>query len=335
MASTARLLELLSLLQSGANHSGPMIAERLGVTERTIRRDVDRLRELGYAVDSRRGSAGSYSLGVGGASVPPLILDRDETLALAVCVRAAAGESVTGVAEAAERALAKLHQSLPPRSRAEADALASATVRLPSSGDEVDHAVLVLVTAACREGERLQLEYRDGAGNVTDRRVEPFRVVNVERRWYLVAHDLERQAWRTFRLDRFVSVRRTGHGIRLVDPPDAGAFVRASITTAPYRYHAVIRIASAIDAVAPHVPPRFAMLEEIDSGTTMLTAGADDLEYLVIRLGVLPFPFTVVSPPELAQLMEEVGARMVSASRTQPAGVGISRAPKPHGNAHT
>ncbi|HUF97443.1 MAG TPA: WYL domain-containing protein [Ilumatobacter sp.] len=315
MASTARLLELLSLLQSGANHSGPVIAERLGVTERTIRRDIERLRELGYAVDSRRGATGSYSLGVGGAAVPPLILDREETLALAVCVRAAAGESVTGVAEAAERALAKLHQSLPPRSRAEADALASATVRLPSTGDEVDHSVLVLVTAACREGERLHLEYRDGAGRVTERRVEPYRVVNVERRWYLVAHDLERQAWRTFRLDRFVTVRGTGHGIRLVDPPDAGAFVRSAITTAPYRYHAVIRIYAAIDVVAAHVAPRFAMLEVIDRDTSLLTAGADDLEYLVVRLGVLPFPFTVVEPPELAELMVEVGARMVAAGR--------------------
>ncbi len=319
MASTARLLELLSLLQTGGTHSGPSIAERLEVTERTVRRDIDRLRQLGYAIESRRGASGSYALGAGGASVPPLILDRDETLALAVCVRAAAGESVSGIAAAAERALGKLHQSLPPRSRAEADALAMATVRVPSAGDEVDHDVLVTVTAACREGERLHLDYRDGSGRVTERRIEPYRVVNVERRWYLVAHDLERQGWRTFRLDRFIAVRRTGHQIRLVDPPDAASFVRSAITTAPYRYQAVVIVDASIDALSPHVAPRFAALEPVDPTTTRLTAGADDLDYLVVRLGLLPFDLTVESPDDLGRLMAEVGTRLVAAGhRSNP-----------------
>jgi predicted DNA-binding transcriptional regulator YafY len=313
MASTARLLELLSLLQSGAAIPGPVLAERLGVTERTIRRDVERLRELGYAIDARRGADGSYSLGFGGSAVPPLILDRDETLALAVCVRTAAGESIAGVSDAAERALTKLQQTLPPRARAEADALAAATLRLPNmpTDEVVDPDVLIAVSAACREQERLAAEYRDGVGNVTERRIEPYRVVSVERRWYLVAYDLDRRAWRTFRLDRFISVRRTGHGVRLVDPPDAVEYVRRSLSTAPYRHEVKVRVHAPIAEVAMHVGPRFAVLEELDAATTLLTAGVDDYDYISVRLGVLPFDFEVLEPADLRAHMAQAAARMM------------------------
>ena len=313
VASTARLLELLSILQSGAAVSGPVLAERLGVTERTIRRDVDRLRELGYAIDARRGADGCYSLGFGGSAVPPLILDRDETVALAVCVRAAAGDSIAGVADAAERALAKLQQTLPPRARAEADALAAATLRMPSqrTDDQVDPQVLVAVSSACREQERLAAEYRDGAGAVTERRIEPFRVVSVDRRWYLVAHDLDRRDWRTFRLDRFISVRRTGHGVRLVDPPDAVEYVRRSISTAPYRHEVRVRVDAPIGELSAYIGPRFGMLEELDADTTLLTAGVDDFHYFGVRLGMLPFEFAVESPDELRDYVAEAAARML------------------------
>ena len=323
MASTARLLELLSLLQSGAALPGPQLAERLSVTERTIRRDVERLRELGYAIDARRGADGCYSLGFGGSAVPPLILDRDETVALAVCVRTAAGESIAGVADAAERALAKLQQTLPPRARAEADALATATLRLPSqrTDDQVDPNVLVAVSSACREQERVAAEYRDGSGNVTERRIEPFRVVSVDRRWYLVAHDLDRRAWRTFRLDRFISVRRTGHGVRLIDPPDAVEYVRRSISTAPYRHEVKVRVHAPIGELSAYVGPRFGMLEELDADTTMLTAGVDDFHYFGVRLGMLPFEFDVVQPDGLREYIAEAAARMTRACGVATAAV--------------
>ena len=314
MATTERLLALLSALQSGRDLTGPDLAALLGVTERTVRRDVDHLRGLGYAVEARRGAAGGYSLGSGGSAVPPLILDRDETVALAVCVRAAAGDSITGVAEAAGRALGKLRQTLPPAARAEADAVAATVVRVPSHGDTVDRDVLLAVSAACRVPERLAVRYRDGAGNETDRRIEPYRVVNVERRWYLVAHDLDRMAWRTFRLDRFLEVRRTGHGVVFHDPPEPAQYVRESITTAPYRYRAVIDVAAPIAEVAERVPVSVAMLEELDTGATRVTAGADDLEYLIVHLGTVGADFTVVEPPELRDAFAEVGARLLRAA---------------------
>lgn len=314
MATTERLLALLSALQTGRELTGPDLAARLGVTERTIRRDVEHLRGLGYAVEARRGASGGYALGSGGSAVPPLILDREETVALAVCVRAAAGDSVTGVAEAAGRALTKLRQTLPPPARAEADALAATIVRVPSHGATVDHDVLVTVSAACRAPERLAVRYRDGAGNETDRRIEPYRVVNVERRWYLVAHDLDRQAWRTFRLDRFLSVRRTGHGVVFHDPPDPAQYVREAITTAPYRYRAVIVVDAPIEAVAGRVPASVAVLEELDAATTRVTAGADDLEYLIVHLGTIGADFTIEQPDELRAAFAEVGARLVRAA---------------------
>lgn len=314
MATTERLLALLSALQRGGELAGPDLAERLGVTERTVRRDVEHLRRLGYAVEARRGADGGYSLGSGGSAVPPLVLDREETLALAVCVRAAAGDSIEGVGEAAGRALAKLRQSLPPAARAEADAVAAGVVRLPSHGNVVDRQVLLDVLAACRLPERLAVRYRDGAGRQTERRIEPFRVVNVERRWYLVARDVDRRAWRTFRLDRLLEVRRTGHGVVFVDPPEPEQYVRESITTAPYPLRAVIAVHAPIEQVATRVPASVGVLEAIDDHTTRLTAGADTWEYLIVELGTLGADFTVEQPEQLRVALAEVAERLTRAA---------------------
>lgn len=316
--STERLLAILSVLQSGTRPTGPELAEELGVTERTVRRDIDRLRALGYAVDATRGAAGRYMLGTGGSAVPPLILDRAETVALAVCVRAAAGDSVSGIAEAAERALAKLQATLPPAARSQAESLAAATLRLPSAGDAVDHDLLLTVSAACRAGERLRVEYRDAVGNVTDRRIEPYRVVSVGRRWYLVAYDLDRTDWRTFRLDRMNGAVSTGHGVDLVDPPDAAAFVHRAITTAPYRYHAEILVHAPITDVERLVPPGVGMLEAVGEQVTRLSAGADDLDYLVAEVGRFGVDFEVESPPELRDLFDEVGRRFIASAARRP-----------------
>ena len=312
--TTSRLLAVLSALQSGGAVSGPDLAERLGVTVRTVRRDVERLRRLGYAIDSDVGSTGGYRLGSGGSAVPPLILDTEETVALAVCVHAAAGDSVVGVADAAARALAKLEVALPPASRSSATALAATTVRLPTGGDAVDHEVLLTVSAASRERERIRVVYRNANGRESEKRLEPYRVVNVGRRWYLVAHDLGPREWRTFRLDRFISVERTGHGADLVDPPDAADFVRTSITMAPYRYRARVRIAATTDEVAALIPPSVGMLEAIDERTTILSAGADDLDYFVLELGVLPYSIEIVEPAELREHFVTVAERLLAAA---------------------
>lgn len=311
MSSTARLLDLLSILQRGGEHTGPVLAERLGVTERTVRRDVDRLRGLGYAVDARRGGQGAYVLGPGGSALPPLLLDQDEAVAIAVCVRTAAGDSVRGVGEAAERALSKLRQSLPAAARTQVEALSAATLRLPSTtANEVDEQILLTVSSACRNPERLAIRYRSAGGVETDRRVEPFRVVSVERRWYLVAHDLDRLAWRTFRLDRIAAVRRTGHGVRFVDPPDPVSYVRRSITVAPYRYRAVVRVEAPAEVVARSVPPSVGVVEPLDESTCRLELGADDLDYLAVELGSLGHDFAIVEPAELRDHLAVVAARL-------------------------
>ena len=312
---TARLLQLLSILQRGGEHRGPELAEQLEVTERTVRRDVERLRSLGYAVDARRGSDGAYRLGAGGSALPPLLLDEEEAIALAVCVRTAAGDSVRGVGVAAERALAKLRQSLPPRARTQAEALSAATVRLPSApGHEVDDAVLLEVSAACRTPERLALVYRAATGIETDRRVDPYRVVNVDRRWYLMAYDVDRQDWRTFRLDRIRDVRRTGHGVRFDDPPDPISYVSASISTAPYRFRARILVHAPADVVASTVPPSVGTVEAVDAQRCRLEFGADDLDYLAVELGTLGHEFEVEAPDELRPHLAAIAARLARAA---------------------
>jgi predicted DNA-binding transcriptional regulator YafY len=327
---TARLLELLSILQRGGQHSGPDLADHLGVTERTVRRDVERLRDLGYAIEARRGSDGAYRLGAGGSALPPLLVDEEEAIALAVCVRTAAGDSVRGVGVAAERALGKLRQSLSPRARTQVEALSAATVRLPStSTDAVDDAVLLDVSAACRTPERLAIRYRAATGIESDRRVDPYRVVNVDRRWYLMAYDVDRQDWRTFRLDRILSVQRTGHGVRLVDPPDPVSYVSASISTAPYRFQARVVVHAPAEVVARMVPPSVGVIEEIDPGRCRLQFGADDLDYLTVELGTLGHDFEIEAPDELLPHLAAVAARLARAAVSSDRGRAARVAPAP------
>jgi predicted DNA-binding transcriptional regulator YafY len=308
--TTARLLAVLSALQSGGSWAGPALAARLGVTVRTVRRDVDRLRQLGYAVESDVGVTGGYRLGHGGAVVPPLMLEEDELVALAVCVRAAAGDSVAGVADAASRALGKLEQSLPSGGRRAVAAVAESSVRLPAAGEAVDASVLLAVSAACRGRRQLRVAYRSRGGTVRERRLEPYRVVNVGRRWYLVAYDLGPAEWRTFRIDRIVDAVETGHGVRLPDPPDAATFVGEAITTAPYRWRARVDLRAALGDVARLVPPSVGVLEELDETTTRLMIGADDLDTLVLHLGCFGIPFDVLEPDELRTRIREVAEHL-------------------------
>lgn len=318
---TSRLLDLLSILQTGGQHRGPELAERLGVTVRTVRRDVDRLRGLGYAIDAARGSEGAYSLGAGGSAIPPLLLDHDEAFALAVCVRTAAGDSVRGVGVAAERALQKLRQTLPPSARAKVESLASSTIRLPSSvSSEVEEAILTDVSTACRTPERIRFDYRAANGVRSERRAEPFRVVNVERRWYLAAFDLDRDDWRTFRLDRMTAVERTGHGVTFTDPPDPVEYVSTSITTAPYRHRVIARVEAPADVVARHVPSSVGTLEPIDDRTCRLSFGGNHLDDLVGELGMLGFEFVVEEPDEIRARMRAMAARLERAAAAIPTG---------------
>src|SRR5690242_7653356 len=192
MANTSsRTLRLLSLLQTHRYWPGPELADRLGVSARTLRRDVDRLRELGYPVEAQRGLEGGYQLGAG-ASLPPLVLEDDEAVALALGLRLAAQGAVDGIEEASVRALAKVGQIMPPRLRRQVEALRTATVPAAwrGGGPNVDAEALTLLAQACRDEERLRFGYTAQNGEQSSRHVEPHRLVSMGRRWYLVAYDL-------------------------------------------------------------------------------------------------------------------------------------------------
>jgi predicted DNA-binding transcriptional regulator YafY len=310
----ARLLALLSLLQTRPNWKAPELAERLGITQRTVRRDVRRLRELGYPVAAVAGRAGGYQLGAGGA-LPPLLLTDDESVAVALGLHVAASGSVDGYEEAAVAALAKLEQMLPVRLRERVLALSTATVLVqPPGGPHVDHTVLLTLAQGCRGLERIRFGYRDSTGNVSDRRVEPFRLVHAERRWYLVARDLDRDDWRTFRLDRMDAPTLTGH--RFVRPvePDAAAMVADGIARAPYAWQAEVLVHADLAQAEAEIPRTVGSLEAVEGGV-LLRLGANELDWLARYLAGLPFATEVRHPPELRLALRALGRRLQRAHR--------------------
>ncbi|MFF3863706.1 helix-turn-helix transcriptional regulator [Streptomyces sp. NPDC002209] len=302
LETSARLLRLLSLLQAHREWTGADLAERLGVTPRTVRRDVDRLRELGYPVNASPGTGGGYQLGAG-AELPPLLLDDDEAVAVAVGLRTAAGNGVEGIGEASVRALAKLEQVLPGRLRRRVSALNEFTVpmlRGPGRAT-VDPSVLTELAAACRDSERLRFGYRDHEGDVSRRVVEPHRLVCTERRWYLVAWDVDREDWRTFRADRIEP--RPPHGPRFTPRPapadDLAAYVSHGVSQAAYAARAVLRLKMPAEAAAGIVGPSDGVLEPVDAESCLLRTGAVNLDVLVIHVMLLGCEFEVLEPPEL------------------------------------
>ncbi|MFG2982640.1 helix-turn-helix transcriptional regulator [Streptomyces sp. NPDC048258] len=320
--TSARLLRLLSLLQAHREWTGADLAERLGVTARTVRRDVDRLRELGYPVNASPGTGGGYQLGAG-AELPPLLLDDDEAVAVAVGLRTAAGNGVEGIGEASVRALAKLEQVLPSRLRRRVSALNEFTVPMLRGPQRstVDPSVLTELAAVCRDGERLRFGYRDHEGNVTRRAVEPHRLVCTERRWYLVAWDLDREDWRTFRADRIEP--RPPHGPRFTPrrPPaeDLAAYVSQGVGQRAYAARAVVRLKVSAEEAARTVGPSEGALEPLDGQSCLLRTGAVSLDVLVIHIMLLGCEFEVVEPPELTDRIR--AARDLLGRAVEPAPV--------------
>lgn len=292
----------MSLLQAHREWTGADLAGRLGVTPRTVRRDVDRLRELGYPVNASPGTGGGYQLGAG-AELPPLLLDDDEAVAVAVGLRTAAGNGVEGIGEASVRALAKLEQVLPSRLRGRVSALNRFTVpMLRGAGTAtVDSSVLTELAGVCRDAERLRFGYRDHGGTLTRRTVEPHRLVCSERRWYLVAWDLEREDWRTFRVDRIEP--RPPHGPRFTPRPppaeDLAAYVSRGISQRVYAARAVVRLRVPAAEAARIVGPADGSLEPVDEESCILRTGAVNLDVLVIHIMLIGCEFEVVEPVEL------------------------------------
>jgi predicted DNA-binding transcriptional regulator YafY len=316
--TSARLLQLLSLLQARPDWTGAELAARLGVTPRTLRRDVAKLRSLGYPVAALPGVAGGYRLGAG-AAVPPLLLDDDEAVAVALSLRTSAPHDVTGIGEAAVRVMARLEQVLPSRLRERAAAISHALVPLTGPAPVLDAGALTTMARACRNCERLDFGYCDRDGAVTTRRVEPHRLVQAGYRWYLVARDLDRDDWRTFRADRIEAPRLTGIRFLPADPPDAATFVARAVTTAPYRYQARILVHAPAEVVAAHLPPTVGVLEPADAGRCFLTAGSDSLDALAFHTAMLGLDFTVLAPPELADRLATLAARLATASAASTA----------------
>ncbi len=310
MANTSsRTLKLLSLLQTHRFWPGPELAHRLEVSERTLRRDIDRLRELGYPVDAARGSDGGYQLGAG-ATMPPLTVDEDEAIAMAVALNGAAQLSSGTMAEASISALSKVVQVLPPRLRRRVEALRAVTVDSPfSEAPAVQADVLATVAQTARDEERIRFTYRAASGAAAGadlgRHVEPHRLVTVGRRWYLVAYDLDRQDWRSFRLDRL----REPHGTRARFRPreipggDPAAFVRAGLTRIESDVRVVAVVAAPVAVVARRIG-RWGTVTAVDPDHCRLEMQSRDVRWLAFGLGMVDAPFTLeAAPPDLEQTL--------------------------------
>jgi predicted DNA-binding transcriptional regulator YafY len=309
LQTSARLLRLLSLLQARPDWSGPELAERLGVSTRTVRKDVERLRGLGYPVHASPGVGGGYRLDAGGA-LPPLLLDDEEAVAVAVGLRTAAAGSVTGIQETSVRALAKLEQVLPSRLRHRVNALQTATVEIPAPGPSVDPEVLTAIAGACRDHQRLRFDYRGHDGSASIRSVEPHRLVHDRGRWYLVAWDADRQDWRTFRADRIQPRIPTGPRFTPRDLPDGdiATYLLRGVGSATWRYRARVRVHAPAALIAGRLPPAV-LVEAVDEHTCIVNVGSDTPQMLAVHLGMLDVDFEAVEPPELVEQLRTLADR--------------------------
>ncbi|MEV6959327.1 YafY family protein [Streptomyces sp. NPDC051207] len=312
----ARILQLLSLLQTPREWPGGELADRLGVSRRTVRRDIDRLRELGYPVQATKGSDGGYRL-VAGKAMPPLVLDDEEAVAIAVGLRAGAGHAVAGVDEASVRALAKLEQVLPSRLRHRVSTLQSATMPLTSGdGPTIAPETLTVLASAVAGQERLRFGYRAGDGTQSRRLTEPYRLVSTGRRWYLVAYDLDRADWRTFRVDRIAEPFATGARFTPRELPtgDAAEYLRRSMHRRQETYGFTVTFAAPAEVVATRVPGWLGAPEPLGPDTCRLRATtADAMEWVAVRLAMLGLDFTVQEPVELVDAVRGLGERLVRA----------------------
>lgn len=314
MSTSARMLRLLSLLQTHRYWPGDELAGRLEVSGRTLRRDIDRLRDLGYVVDAVRGVAGGYQLRAGG-SLPPLLLEDEEAVAIAVSLQQGANGSVAGMEETSVQALTKVIGLMPPRLRRQMDALRSQTDNLVwGGGAAIEPAILTTLAQACRDDEPLHLTYTARDAEPTERWVEPHRLVSLGRRWYLVAYDRDRQDWRSFRVDRISDPRTTGQRYRPREIPggDALAYVQAGIRSIAQRYDVRVRVAADPEVVARAVG-RWGEVTPY-AGGCLLAMSVDDLSWPVMVLAQVGADFTVESPVELADTVAEVSARFARAA---------------------
>ncbi|MFF3842302.1 helix-turn-helix transcriptional regulator [Streptomyces sp. NPDC001930] len=317
-----RLLNLLSLLQTPREWPGSELAERLSVSPRTIRRDIDRLRDLGYPVEATLGAVGGYRL-VAGTAMPPLLLDDEEAVAIAVGLRAGAGHAIEGVEEASVRALAKLEQVLPARLRHRVSTLQNATLPLTrGDGATVAPATLTTLAGTVTGREKLRFGYRAGDGAESKRLVEPYRLVSTGRRWYLVAYDLGREDWRTFRVDRVSDPLATGARFTPRELPagDAAQLLVRSMSRAQPELDLDVTFEAPADFVTARLPSHLVPTATGPTTCRLRTRSTDSVEWLAIRLALVDAPFTIQSPPSLLTYVEDLGARLTASTTGPPGG---------------
>jgi predicted DNA-binding transcriptional regulator YafY len=309
LETSARLLRLLSLLQAHRDWTGPDLAERLGVTTRTIRTDIERLRSLGYPVHAQPGVAGGYRLGAG-AALPPLLLDDGEAVAVAVGLRTAAGTSVAGIEENSISALLKLEQVLPSRLRHRVNAVQASMVAVPGTGPTVDPDVLTATAAAIRASERLRFDYASYDGDATVRTTEPHRLVSWGRRWYLVAWDNDREDWRTFRVDRMSPRTPTGPRFvpRQLPEEDVATYVQRRVGSTGWRYRAHVRIHASADYVKARLPIPVEA-EPVGDDQCIVELGSDSPHQLALNIGLLDVDFEILDSPELTAAFSRLADR--------------------------
>ncbi len=309
--TTERVLTLLGLLQQRQIWTGPELADRLGVTARTVRRDVERLRTLGYTVHSEHGIGGGYRLGPG-PDLPPLLLDDEEAIATAVALLVGAGGAIAGDGDAGLRALTKLDRVLPTRLRHEVAALAGAVESFGGGRTPVDPGVLMTLARTCRD----QVEAGFGYPSSTPprrRRVEPYRLVASDRRWYLLAYDLDRDDWRSFRVDRMTEVAARTWRFRPREMPAAASYVQEGVAVRAYPHRARVHVRAPAETVRAQVPAQAAVVHPRADGSCEISSGADDLDLVLVHVLLLGHEFTVLDPPELVQRCHALAARLVAA----------------------
>lgn len=313
--TSARLLALLSILQTGRDWTGDQLAIRLGVTTRTVRNDMDRLRNLGYRVDSMRGPGGGYWLGPG-ANTPPLLLDDDETVAIALALRLAAGGSVQGLEEISMQALVKIQQMLPDRLRQRVTYLEASVEPIRGRGPAVDMDLLLIIAAACSNHQVLRFEYRRHDGGSGIRQVEPYRLVNDGHRWYLFAWDADKGNWRTFRVDRISDARpRPTPKFPLRAVPDVAARVSMGAATAMWNYRARVIAHAPAEKLVDRLPPAV-QVDAIDEKSCRLHVGSSSAAGLSRYLALLGVSFIVEEPethPDLAEALRELSRILLDA----------------------
>ncbi|CAN7363032.1 YafY family protein [Pseudoxanthomonas sp. LjRoot168] len=316
LSTSNRLLRLLSLMQSRRHWTGAELSQRLEIDRRTLRRDVERLRELGYPIDASPGLGGGYRLGAGSA-MPPVLLEDDEAVAVAVALRTAAA-SVGRMEDTALRLLSKLDQWLPARLRKRASALYSVTLSLAGGLPTSDVDLLLRIAGACRDGFRLRMHYRDRSQRATERLIEPLRLVHTGSRWYLVAWDLKREDWRTFRVDRVEALHDTGTQFPpRAFPGDVADYVAKSITQPFTRFQVRLRLPGSIEEQAARVPPWCGILEAGDADHCMLELGAESVDALLALMALIGPDFEIVDDrgllPDLRAASARLGATLAAA----------------------